>query len=367
MQYLQRAAGAIFILTIATLGLFWTVKHTKPSGGAVLPLLYAVLAMSGLAWLVAEVLRLRRERSARRTGNDEMNRLIRREYLGLKRKRLFRRLRREPPSKERHMETRTPPALEDPTPAAPLITRAPRVPSLRPAVGRIHEENLHGGLSRIARSVSQNSATGYGAFPDAASQDAQALAAHFHDLAPRLKEWDAAVARAEAAPIAARKQVERVVKAADMPEGYDQKNVAEIIARFVIAQRNYRIVLRVVRDDFREGGPFWSVFTASGTGMDLKIAQLPDASIDTIKEQAAAHEAALQRIVEDVRDSDRIPEIKASWEAREVLKQPLQNLLSLKQAVSPILFATDCGYCEAQLQATGTPAPSGSGTAAITE
>jgi hypothetical protein len=224
----------------------------------------------------------------------------------------------------------------------------------RPPVGTIHEQHLHDWLAGIARAVSQNSACGYASFPDAAGHNEKAVAAHFPDLMPRLAEWDRSVARAEDAPGAAREQVERAVGAADIPAEYNRKSITEIIARFVAARPDYRIVLRAVRDDFRDDGVCWSVFTASGRGMELKVAQLADAPIEEIKERAGAHEQALQAIVDGVRDSDLIPEISASRAALEALQQPLLDVLSLKQAVSPILFAADCSYCEAQLQ---PPAP----------
>ncbi|MFI4990252.1 MAG: hypothetical protein ACHQHO_04985 [Solirubrobacterales bacterium] len=56
-QYGQAATGLVFGLTLATLIVFWTVKDTKPSGSAVLPILYGVLGASALIWLIAEALR----------------------------------------------------------------------------------------------------------------------------------------------------------------------------------------------------------------------------------------------------------------------------------------------------------------------
>ena len=124
MRYLQRAAGAAFLLTVAALILFWTVKNTQPSGDAVLPILYAVLVVSALAWLVAERVRLRRDQSRRRSGNAEMNHLIRRQYRRLERQRFLRRLlRREP--KEQRLATMKPPPL-DPAPAGADQDNAPR-------------------------------------------------------------------------------------------------------------------------------------------------------------------------------------------------------------------------------------------------
>lgn len=61
-RYGQAAAGLVFGLTLAALILFWTVKDTKPSGSAVLPILYGVLIGSALIWLIAEALKRRAER-----------------------------------------------------------------------------------------------------------------------------------------------------------------------------------------------------------------------------------------------------------------------------------------------------------------
>ncbi len=244
----------------------------------------------------------------------------------------------------------------DPAPArvdqrnTPRIARKPSSQAARGEVGRIHEQQLHDWFAGIARSVSQDIATGYAGFPEGADQDERAVAAHFPDLIPRLAVWDTAVARVEAAPAAAREQVERAVLAADISAAYNRKAITEIIARFVVARPDYRIVLRAVRDDFREEGVYWSVFTASGRNTETKVAQWDDAPIESIVARSAVDEAALQRVVDGVRDSDLIPEISASRRALETLKRPLLDLLSLKQAVAPILFSTDCPYCDAQLQ-----------------
>ena len=114
MRYLQRGAATAFLLTAAALIVFWTVKDTKPSGAAVLPILYAVLGASGVIWGAAEWLRLRGEHRSRRSGNDEMNRLIRRQWRRLKRERLLRRLLGRPAPEER------PASEERPSPAPPV-------------------------------------------------------------------------------------------------------------------------------------------------------------------------------------------------------------------------------------------------------
>jgi hypothetical protein len=92
VRYLQRGAATAFVLTAATLIVFWTIKDTTPSGAAVLPILYAVLGVSALIWVVAESLRLREERRSRLSGNDKMNHLIRRQWRALNRGRLLHRL-----------------------------------------------------------------------------------------------------------------------------------------------------------------------------------------------------------------------------------------------------------------------------------
>jgi hypothetical protein len=339
VRYLQRAAAAAFLLTLAALAVFWTVKDTRPSGSAVLPILYAVLAVSAVTWLATERTRLRQDKARQRSGKDEMNRLIRRQCRSLQRRPFFQRLLRKPVGREqRLMETNPPPPQDFP-------------PAARSNVGHLHEQHLHRWLTGIAQSISQGKTTGYAGFPEGADQDRKAIAAHFPDLIPRLAEWEKAVARAEAAPIAARKQVEQGVLAANIPPEYNRRAIAEIIARFITVSPDYRIVLRAVRDDFRKDGVYWSVFTASGRNTETKIAVWDDAPIESILQRSGEHEAELQLVVDSVRDSGLIPEISASQDALEALKQPLLNLLRLKQAVSPILAAADCSYCEAQLQA----------------
>jgi hypothetical protein len=65
VKYLQRGAGTAFTLTLATLVLFWTVKDSRPSGHAVLCILYGVLGASAIAWAAIEVTKGLRQRSSR--------------------------------------------------------------------------------------------------------------------------------------------------------------------------------------------------------------------------------------------------------------------------------------------------------------
>jgi hypothetical protein len=92
MRYLQRGAATAFAAVLAALLVFWTVMGTKPSGAAVLPILYAGLGGTVIIWLVAEARKVRADRRAGRSGHDEMNRLIRGQYRALKRSRRLSRL-----------------------------------------------------------------------------------------------------------------------------------------------------------------------------------------------------------------------------------------------------------------------------------
>jgi hypothetical protein len=121
VRYLQRGAGTAFVLTAAALVVFWTVKGTRPSGHVVLPVLYTALGVSALMWVVAEALRMRRERSSRRTGNEQMNHLLRREFRKLKPKR---RLRRSASVEQSIPYPVTPPSV-DPASPQPADGREP--------------------------------------------------------------------------------------------------------------------------------------------------------------------------------------------------------------------------------------------------
>jgi hypothetical protein len=212
-------------------------------------------------------------------------------------------------------------------------------------------------LSLLSRTVEQLSVSNFAYFPEGASQLQRALITHFPDLLPRLSEWDEAVLRSQAAPEEAREQIERAVIAdPGIPDGYDKENIAASIARLVVAHSGrYRLVLRATRDDFRDGATFWSVYIASGLRDEAKVAALPDAPIEQIKQLAGEHEDALQAVVERVGGSDRLPEIAASRAALKALKQPLLDLLAIKSSVSPILSVADCPFCEAQLQVDAAP------------
>jgi len=218
-----------------------------------------------------------------------------------------------------------------------------------PEVGKIHEQDLHNWLAAVDQSVGRGEACGYGAFPNGASQHQRAIAAHFSDLTPKLVEWDQALARRATALDAAREQIKRAVLAATIPAGYDRNKVAEIIARFIVGGvKNYKIALRASPDV--PGDTRWHVYLADGLGGEAKLTIWPEEPIEQIKQRSSADEAALQAAVESARHADRLPEIHSARTALEALKQPLQDLLNLKRAVSPIVLAKDCPYCQAQLQ-----------------
>jgi hypothetical protein len=98
VQYAQRAAGTVFVLTAGALVVFEAVKDTKPSGDAVLPVLWGACGASAVIWLVAEGVQLRAERAKATSGSDAMNRLIRRQFRNMKRRRFWRRALRRPVS-----------------------------------------------------------------------------------------------------------------------------------------------------------------------------------------------------------------------------------------------------------------------------
>jgi hypothetical protein len=218
------------------------------------------------------------------------------------------------------------------------------LPYKQAVVGPIHEKHLHEWLKALAYSVNQSQACSY--------QDDQvrrALHTHFPDISAPCERWNEAIARADAAPDAAREQIEARMREAFVPDGYDRDALTRVVARFLIARPRYQIKLKAVQynsDD--DGGASWHVYTADGYGTEIKLAEMADAPVENLQAQLLADETALRNLVEWVRDSDRIPEIHASRAALEALKPPLLDILATKQAVSPILAAGACPYCEAQ-------------------
>jgi hypothetical protein len=59
VQTLQRTAATVFSLSLAALIVFWTVKDTKPSGGAVFPVLYGALGTAAVIWLTVTLVERR--------------------------------------------------------------------------------------------------------------------------------------------------------------------------------------------------------------------------------------------------------------------------------------------------------------------
>jgi hypothetical protein len=55
MPLLQRASRGLFVLAIAALVPFWTIKGTEPSGQVAMWILYGVAIIAACVWLVAAV------------------------------------------------------------------------------------------------------------------------------------------------------------------------------------------------------------------------------------------------------------------------------------------------------------------------
>ncbi len=216
----------------------------------------------------------------------------------------------------------------------------------RTEVGGIHEKHLHDWLDKLAHAVNTRQAT-----PNPGEQRRRALHAHFPDLTDPCAEWDAAVARAATAPAAARAQVESRVAAAGAPAGYNHKKLAEIVASHLVAGVGYHALFRAVRDELGGDGLQWSVYAADNLGVEARVSALPDAPLQEIQARLSADEATLQVIADTAREhADLLPAIAASRAELDTFQQPLLNTLATKQAVSPILSAASCPYCEAQLQ-----------------
>jgi hypothetical protein len=113
---------------------------------------------------------------------------------------------------------------------------------------------------------------------------------------------------------------------------------------------SYTVVLRAVRDEQRDGQWPWSVWLPNGQGAEVKVAEYADASIEEIQASIQSDESALQVVVDELRDEGDLAEITESQTTLEALRSPTLELLKLKRAVSPVLAADDCAFCEAQRQ-----------------
>lgn len=228
---------------------------------------------------------------------------------------------------------------------------------LRTPVGDVHERQLHDLLDALTDAVRSGQRCEYGDLPDGEGHNRQAVAAHFPDLISSLDEWDKAVARRRAAPVVARERLKDGIWNAEVPDGFGRETVAEAIGRMLVARveqgdpdPSYTVVLRAVRDEQRDGQWPWSVWLPNGQGAEVKVAEYADASIEEIQASIQSDESALQVVVDELRDEGDLAEITESQTTLEALRSPTLELLKLKRAVSPVLAADDCAFCEAQRQ-----------------
>lgn len=238
MQYVQRAAATGFALTAGALILFATVKGTKPSGAAVLPILWIGAVASPVIWGLAEWFKVRDESESAKTGSQKMNRLIYRQWRALKRRRRLRRLLRRPPEVEHivvpGLRTSNIPApqvrlqlagSQDPpkSGATSSIQDMRREAARRAVQGTPQERKLHDlqqqvqalserddqrpvsdahrdtlkGVARTLRSYLDASQHAYyGGLDD--ERQAQAFEEHFPDVAGRITAWNEQIAALEA-------------------------------------------------------------------------------------------------------------------------------------------------------------------------
>ena len=224
----------------------------------------------------------------------------------------------------------------------------------RSEVGPKHHALIEDLLRRLRGQVEQDAECVYGA-----AHDRAALAAHFPDLPALLDGWDAAVCRARQAPEAAQREIENGIAKAEIPARYNRAAIAKVWPDFVLGgvqnpDGGYRVVLKAQQDDFGEE-KYWSVMMQVEPTRWIKVAKFADAHWKDISAKCESDGEALNKVLESVvdhiRQSGCVQEITEARSARQVLQQPLLDTLALKQAVSPIPFAQDCAFCQAQRQA----------------
>jgi hypothetical protein len=233
---------------------------------------------------------------------------------------------------------------------------------LRTPIGDIHQSQLHKLLDALANAVRSGQRCEYGDLPDGDEHNKQALAAHFPDLASGLDEWDKAVMRRQTAPVVARERLKQGIENAEVPDGFGRETVAEAIGRMLVDRveqghpdASYKVVLRAVRDEHREGRWFWTVWLPNRLGSEVKVAEYADAPIEEIQASNQSNERALQAVVNELRDDGDLAEITESQATLEALRSPTLELLKLKRAVSPIFAADGCAFCQAQRQDRDSP------------
>jgi hypothetical protein len=227
----------------------------------------------------------------------------------------------------------------------------------RQRVGETHERHIHEWLDVLKNGVISGQPCEYGDLPDGEGHNKRAVAAHFPDLIGSLDEWDKAVARRKAAPVVARERVNDGIGNAEVPDGFGRETVAEAVGRMLVDRveqghpdASYKVVLRAVRDEQRDEQWLWSVWLPNGRGSEVKVAEYRDAPVEEIQASIQSDERALQAVVDELRDKGDLSEITESQATLEALRPSVLELLALKRAVSPILFADGCAFCEAQQQ-----------------
>jgi hypothetical protein len=209
-----------------------------------------------------------------------------------------------------------------------------------------HREDLEALMDLLRVAIQLESRCDYGDEPGD-DQRRRSFLAHFGELQAPLEEWNAAVARVEAAPGAlwgwlARSTIERGFSEPPFAVGGLIDRLAILTgarARQGRLETPHRLFLEHFRD--RLGG---------GEGVSLyvegqNVARLPSDPAGTLDERIAAAEELIQTLFDDAQRCGETGEIVQAQDALLDLKQPLLDRLALHAAVDLILFAPDCPVC----------------------
>jgi hypothetical protein len=227
------------------------------------------------------------------------------------------------------------------------MTEIPDLLEVDPA----HREDLEALMDLLRVAVQLESRCEYGDSPGDGERRGSFLA-HFGELREPLEQWNAGIARVEAAPGAlwgwlARTTIDRGVSEPPFAIGALIDRLAILTAsraRQGLLETPHRLFLEHFKDRLG-GGEGVSIYVEG-----QNVARLPNDPQKTLEARITGAEEMIQGLFDDAQKCAEAEEIVAAQDALIDLKQPLLDRLALHAAIDVILFAPDCPICARKRQ-----------------
>jgi hypothetical protein len=198
-------------------------------------------------------------------------------------------------------------------------------------------------------SIDLEGACDYGDAGNESAPNRTAFLAHFGELEKLLREWDAAVARVQAAPGSLWSWFERTARKRGIRE--PPFALGALIDRLAILTADrarhgrlgapHRLSVEHHRDRLREGERVSMYVEGQHVGY------LPDDSEPALERRVRTAEALIQELFDDAQHSRQAAEIVNARDLLLDLKRPLLDQLAEQASLDVFAFAPKCPVCSA--------------------